>query len=297
VLRGWIAADRIELAEARTEEAIAKWAIPGIAFAERALMRKPGDPAALELRGALRLAQWLYSSRAEPALAESAERDLRAAAVPENPSHAHAQSTLAYLLWRRGSFVEANLVARRAYEADAFLADAPAVLDRLYATSLLLRRWDEAADWCAQGHQRFPKQWLFTLCQLTLLSMPSDEPPDAARAWRLVAEMERVTAPSEWLVLSPRWHMVVASVLARGGRSDSARKITRAARKAAGNDPELDIYEAHVRVLLGEDERALTLLERYVAYSPAQAGIIRGLANFDPLRRYPRFHALTAARP
>jgi serine/threonine-protein kinase len=295
VLRGWIAADRIELADARTEEAIAKWASPGIAFAERALTRKPGYPPALELRGALRLLQWQYSDQAQPALADGAERDLRAAAVPENPSQARAQTTLAYLLWRRGSFAEANLRARRAYEADAFLADAPVVLYRLYATSLVLRRWEEASDWCAQGYRRFPDQWLFTQCRLTLLSMPSGERPDAARAWRLVAEMKKVTAPSEWAVLAPRWHMVVASVLARAGQNDSARRTLRAARKAGGGDPELDIYEAEVRVLLGEHERALDLLERYLANSPPQRAIIQGLANFDPLHRYPRFQALTAA--
>jgi eukaryotic-like serine/threonine-protein kinase len=295
VLRGWISADRIDLADARTEAAIARWAPHGIALAERALTLRPGYPPALELRGSLRLVEWLYSNQAEQAEVQGAERDLRAAAVPENPSHARAQSTLAYLLWRRGSFAEANLVARQAYEADAFLEDAPAVLDRLYATSLLLRRWDEASDWCAQGHRRFPDQWHFTLCRLTLLSMPTGENPNVPQAWRLLAEMERVTAPSEWAVLEPRWHMVVASVLARAGQHDSARRILRAARRAAAGDPELDIYEAHVRVLLGEDERALTLLERYATYSPAQRAIIRGLANFDPLRRYPRFQALTAA--
>lgn len=295
VLRGWIAADRIALADARTEAAIAKWAPHGLALAERALRRRPGYPPALELRGSLRFGQWLYSKQAERAEVDAAERDLRAAAVPENPSHTRAQTTLSHLLWRRGSFAEANLVARRAYEADAFLADAPAVLDRLYVTSLLLRRWGEASDWCAQGHRRFPDQWLFTLCRLTLLAMPTGERPDPATAWRLVAEMERVTAPSEWAVLAPRWHMVVASVLARAGQRDSARRTLRAAQKAAAGDPELDIYEADVRVLLGEDERTLSLLERYAGYSPSLRAFIQGWPNFDRLHRYPRFQALAAA--
>ena len=297
LLRGWIAANRIELAEARTEEAVARWAPPGIAFAERALARQPEYPPALELRGYLRLLQWQYSNEGRPALADAAERDLRSAAVAENPRHARAKTTLAYLLWRRGSFAEANLLARRAYEADAFLVDAPEVLYRLYMTALVLRRWDEARDWCGQGYRRFPNQWLFTQCRLTLLSMPSGERPDAARAWKLVAEMERVTAPSEWLVLAPRWHMVVASVLARAGQQDSAQRTLRAARKAGGGDPELDVYEAEVQVLLGEHDRALELLERYLANSPPQRAIIQGMASFDPLHRYPRFRALTASRP
>jgi serine/threonine protein kinase len=296
VLRGWIAADRIKLADARTEVAIAKWGAQGLSFAERALSKEAGYPPALELRGTLRLDQWLYSNQARRSDVEAAERDLRAAAAPENPSSARAQSTLAYLLWWRGSFAEANLMARKAYEADAFLADAPGVLYQLYTTSLLLRRWDEASGWCGQGYRRFPGEWQFTLCRLNLLSMPTGKSPDVAQAWQLLAEMERVTAPSEWNALAPRWRMLVASVLARAGQPDSARRVLRAAQKAAGGDPELDIYEAEARVHLGEDERALSLLERYLAYSPALTALVRGYPSFDRLHRYPRFQALVADR-
>jgi TolB-like protein len=294
VLRGWIAADRIRLADARTELAITRWAPQGLALAERALSRKPGYPPALELRGTLRLDQWLYSNKANRVDVEAAERDLRAAAVPENPSRARAQSTLAFLLWWRGSFAEANLMARKAYEADAFLADAPSVLYQLYLTSLLLRRWEEASNWCSQGFRRFPDQWTFTLCRLTLLSMPTGEAPDATRAWSLVAELERVTPPSEWAALAPRWQMIVAGVLARAGLHDSARRVLRVAQKSAAGDPELDIYEAEVRVHLGEDQRALSLLERYVAYSPALRALIRTYPSYDQLHHYPRFQALVA---
>ncbi len=297
VLRGWLAADRIELADARTEPAIAKWAPQGIALAERALTMVPGHPPALELRGLLRFVQWLYSNHPEDGQADAAERDLRGAAVPESSSQARAKSTLAQLLWRRGSFAEANLLARQAYEEDAFLADASAVLYGLFASSLLLRQWEEASHWCDQGFRRFPDQWLFIYCRLTLLTMPTGERPDGARAWELVAALQRVTAPSEWAILEPRWHMLVASVLARGGNYDSARRTLSRAQADGKGDPELDIYEADVRVLLGEYDQALSLLERYVAYSPTQRPIIRGLANFDPLQRYPRFQALTEAAP
>jgi serine/threonine-protein kinase len=295
VLRGWIAADRIELAEARTGDAITQWAPRGLALAESVLTRKAGYQPALELRGTLRLQQWIYSNRAGRIDVDAAERDLRAAAVPENPSHARAQSTLAYLLWRRGSFAEANLMARRAYEADAFLADAPIVLNRLFETALLLRRWSEASDWCDQGHRRFPDQWLFIHCRLTLLTLPTGAPPDPATAWRLLSEMEQVTAPSEWALLAPRWQMLVAAVLARAGLQDSSRQTLRAARESGTGDPELDPYEAGVHVLLGEDQRALRLLERYIAYAPAQKGIIGGDPTFDRLHRYRRFQELTAA--
>jgi serine/threonine-protein kinase len=291
ISRGWIAVDRIVLADARTDAAIDRWAPRGLAHARRALAMSPDHPQARELQGSLRFVQWEYSDQANRADLDEAERDLRAADVPENPSRARAQTTLSRLLWRRGSFAEANLMARRAHATDAFLTDAPAVLYRLFATSLLLRRWEEAADWCAQGYRRFPEHWHFTLCRLETLFLPVER-PDAAKAWQLVAELKRVTAPSEWAVLAPRWHTIVAGVLARGGLRDSARQVLRAAQQMAQGDPELDIYEAEVRVLLGEEERALGLLERYAASAPSQKAFIQAWPTFDPLHRYPRFRAL-----
>jgi len=295
VLRGWIAADRIDIAS--TASAITTLAPNGIAHAERALSRQPAYPTALELRGYLRLLLWQYATEPTPDQVEAAERDLRAAAVPENPSYARAQQRLAYLLLRRGSFAEANLAARRAYEADAFLADASQVLFSLYMTSLLLHRLSEASDWCERGYRRFPDQWLFTLCRLYLQAVPGGAPPSPSQAWRMVAEMERITPPSEWVVLAPRWQLLVASVLARAGQYDSARRTMRAAKELGAADHEMDFYEANVRVLLGDENRALSLLERYVAHFPVQRPIIQGHPTFQPLQQHPRFRALVAARP
>jgi tetratricopeptide (TPR) repeat protein len=298
VLRGWLAADRIDLAEGKTGLSVAQWAAPGIAHAQRALARKPDHPPALELRGYLRFMQWDYSSRAPRSELEAAERDLRAGAVPENPSQARAWAALSLLLQRKGSLAEANLAAQRAYKADAFLTAAPAVVYRLFFTSVMLRRWREAADWCAQGYHRFPTNWLFSLCRLVLLYEPSNQRPDGAQAWRLVEEMERVAPPSERAVLAHQWRMLVATVLARAGQHDSARSTIRAARKAGVGDPELDFYEAGVRVLLGEDEQAVRLLERYIARTPA--GVIAHVKRdplFDALQGNPRFQALVADSP
>ena len=294
VSRGWIAADRIELAVGATAPAVRQWAPQGIAQAERALARRPNYAPALELRGSLRWVTWEYADRSGPRDLEAAERDLRLAAVPENPSQARAWSTLSSLLQFKGSFAEANLAARRAYETDAFLAAAPAVLFRLYFTSVMLRRWEEAADWCARGHARFASDWRFSFCRLTLLYMPSGQRPDAATAWRLVAELERVTSPSERPMLAPRWRMLVAGVLARAGQQDSARRTLLAAKAAARDDPEMDYYEAGVHVLLGEHRQALSLLERYVAYFPQVRRYLEGDPVFEPLHADPRFQALVA---
>jgi TolB-like protein/tetratricopeptide (TPR) repeat protein len=292
VLAGWVAADRIELAVGATAPAVRRWAPQGLSYAERALARKPKYPPALELRGYLRSVAWQYSGRPDPNDLVAAERDLRAAAVPENPSQARAWSSLSSVLESRGSFAEANLAAQRAYETDAFLAAAPAVMFRLYLTSLMLRRWKETVEWCARGYARFPNDWLFTFCRLSLLYEPSRERPDAAAAWRLVAELERVTAPSERPVLAPRWRMLVAGVLARAGQQDSARRTLNAAKNSAGGDPEMGYYEAGVHVLLGEHEQAVNLLERYLAYSPQLRPEVERDPVFEPLHAKSRFRAL-----
>src|SRR6202008_3560374 len=168
----------------------------------------------------------------------------------------------------RGSFAQANLAARRAYEADAFAADGRNILFRLYLPSTMTRQWTEAEQWCARGYRRFSDDWLFSFCQLTLLYMPSPERPDAEKAWRLVSQLEHVTPPSERRVLWPRWRMMTAGVLARAGATDSARRTREGARKAGAGDPELDFYEAGVAVWLGERSDAMKLLERYIAFSP-----------------------------
>jgi len=294
VLEGWIAADRIDLAVGATAPAVRRWAPRGLAEAERALARKPGYPPALELRGSLRLSWWQYVPPSDPRDLTAAERDLRAAAVPENPSQARAWSTLSSVLRFEGSFAEASLAGQRAYETDAFLATAPAVLFRLYFTSMMSHRWKEAGEWCARGYARFAHDWLFSFCRLSLLYEPSGQRPDAGAAWHLVAELERVTSPSERPVLAPRWRMLVAGVLARGGQPDSARRTLQEAKLSSGGDPEMDYYEAGVRLLLGEPERSLDLLARYAAYSPQMKPDLAQDPIFELLHASRRFHVLVA---
>src|SRR5439155_423189 len=80
----------------------------------------------------------------------AAERDLRAAAVPANPSQGRAWSALSQLLQARGKVAEANLAAERAYRADAFLRDAAEIVYRLYYTSSDLDRQADALRWCSE---------------------------------------------------------------------------------------------------------------------------------------------------
>ncbi len=294
LLRGWISADRIDPDDKTGERSVARWVPVGLKHVEDALSLRPDYPPALGLRGWFRYSDWLYSRRASQRELDASERDLRAAAVPENPSQAFAWGVLSGLLVDRGAFEEANLAARRAYEADAFLSDAQSIMFRLYLTSLLMRQWDRAAQWCAQGYARFPQHWLFSFCQLTQLYTPGPTPPDVSRGWRLVAQLDTLVPPNTRSTFRPRWRMMMAAVLARAGLTDSARATVRAARKTSPGDAQLDFYEASARVRLGDTTDAIRLLGRYLASSPESKAFIGRDPEFEPLWNDPRFQRLVA---
>lgn len=295
--RGWLAADRIDPDDSTGGRAPSPWVTVGMAHVEEALARRSAYPPALGLRGWFHFIDWQYGGRGNQHEIDEAERDLRAAAVPENPSQAFAWSVLSTLLVERGAFEEANVAARRAYEADAFLSDAQSILFRLYLTSLLMRQGENAARWCAQGFSRFPEQWLFSFCQLTLLYMPGPGSPDVDQGWRLVAQLDTLVRPAEKAMYNPRWRMMMAAVLARAGKADSARHTMRAARLAGASDPQLDFYEAGARVRLGEKSEAIHLLGRYLIGSPEAKAFLRRDPEFEELWNDSRFRALVGGDP
>ncbi len=210
-----------------------------------------------------------------------------------NPAQARAWGTLSALLQATGQLAEANLIAARAYEADAFLGDSPQILFRLYHTSLDLGREREAVRWCETGRSRFPADWRFTFCELRILALAGTFQPDVAKAWSLVTALERLSPPA----YLPRWHLVVAGVLGRAGLRDSAEAVIRRARAAAPDDPELDFYEAEARMVLGDPEAVLRLLERYLKTNPRLRAYLRVYPLFRPLWSDPRFQALVAESP
>ena len=293
LLRGWLAAERASLLGVGSGAPRPFWIRVGLEHAERALARRPAYPPALELQGTLLAKQWLLTQAGGGAGAvDAAERDLRAAAVPANPSQGRAWSALSQLLQARGKVAEANLAAERAYRADAFLRDAAEIVYRLYYTSSDLDRQADALRWCSEGRARFPGDWRFAYCQLAMLLWPGGERPDADRAWGLVADLERLSAPADRAAYTPRWHLLVAGVLARAGRPDSARAVIGRSRAAAPNDPEMDYNEAVARTLLGERARALSLLGSYLKAMPQVRDYLGADPAFRGLRDDPRFQAL-----
>jgi TolB-like protein/DNA-binding SARP family transcriptional activator len=246
VLRGWVALD---LAQALVGQERSLNLSRGIAYAEAALARAPGDPAALELRGTARwrLAR-LDSARSVQQLQNllaSAEQDLKTA-LERDPSRATAWSTLSQYLRLQGRHPEADVSARRALETDEFLADSDLIMERLYRSALLVGRFDEAWKWCGEGRMRFPTNWRFVECELTLLGYGRGTPEEVQRAWALRRELEQLdpstNARASSRAYSPVFRdMDVALVLARAGMRDSARAVVARARRAADGPRDLKL--------------------------------------------------------
>src|SRR6185436_10991178 len=102
----------------------------GLAFADAALRIESGDANALEAKGRLQYAKYDFDPAANGRMLDSAEATLNRS-VQANKSQAGAWATLSNLYYRKQAIPEANRAANQAYDADAYLASANAILRRL----------------------------------------------------------------------------------------------------------------------------------------------------------------------
>ncbi len=262
---------------------------------ERALVLKPGDPAALELRGSV-LFKFSRDSEANDAdaLRSAAEQDLLAA-VRADPLRAHAWNTLSSLHQLDTRFVEAKRDAERALEADPFLREADVVLWRLYESSQELMEMEEAARWCQEGHRRFPEKDYFVSCSLFVLTLSEGPEPDVERAWALADTNLFLAVPEQREQLRLFTDIWVGAVLARAGLTDSATAVVERVRAAAGGNPWIDYYAASVRLLQGERDEALRLLSSFLEAIPQRKEYIASDWMFSELWDDPRFQALVGS--
>ncbi len=251
-----------------------QWAGAALAHAERALSVASNDPHALELKGTVEYATWLFERPADPddadRLLDQAKTDLEEA-TQFDPTLASAYSTLSHLYYQIEDVPAVVLAARRAYEEDAYLEFADAILWRLFNASLDLEQFSQADRWCVEGARRFPDNYRFSSCQLLMAITPAVQ-PDVDRAWDLLAQIDSLT-PEQWQEYeSIDAQMMVGGVLARAGLPDSARNVLAAARARVNSeiDPDQDLLttEAYVLTLLGDYDRAVDLWRRYAAAHP-----------------------------
>lgn len=280
----------------------------GLQHAERALSLAPGHAKALELRGNLRYAKYIYGLVPDPdrrrKLVEKARDDLEAA-VDADPTLPAAYSSLSHLYYQPPvrDLVDVALSARRAYEADAYLESADGVLWRLVQAHQDLGQFSQARRWCEEGRDRFPQDFRFRLCRLWLLATPEIE-PNAREAWRLAHVVDSLAPADEKAVRRTEAEMYVGAVLARAGLSDSARSVLSRAQSRADSsvDPQFRDYlilpEAHARVLLGDEDGAIRLLSRYVSEHPSHDFAVAGDISWRwrPLQDHPDFRKIRAVR-
>jgi serine/threonine-protein kinase len=296
---------RTAYARSRLEQeprAADKWLSAGLQHADRALHLRSQNPDALEVRGTLLFSRFSRGLEPDPAAAdrliEAARSDLESA-TRLNPGQAGAWNVLSVLYYQRRDLVEANRAARSAYEEDAYLASAEAILFRLFVTSYDLELFMPASDWCAKGHRRFPANPLFVQCQLMMMTTNAAD-PDVESAWRLANEVVRLTPERTRPYTQLYEQIFVAGVLARAGLADSARHVLARSKGNAEIDPQKELlgYEAFVRVMLGDKDEALRLLDEYLVANPKHREGFRKIVHWwwRPIQDDPRFKALIGAR-
>lgn len=276
----------------------------GLKHVERALKLNSGHAKAREMRGTSRYTKYHVAGISDPdrrhALLEAARKDLEAA-VDTDPTLASAYSTLSHLYYQPPvrDLVNVALAARRAYEADAYLEEADAVLWRLFQAQLDLGQFRQARRWCEEGRDRFPGEYRFRLCRLRLMTTPELE-PNVDEAWRLADAVDSLATaggrPVRQIELEAE--MRVAAVLARADFTDSARAVLTRARSEV--TPEIDPrdfllgVEAYVHVLLEDENRALALLRRYVSAHPSHDFRTAGEVSWrwSRLQDHPEFQSI-----
>ncbi|MBI4541162.1 MAG: hypothetical protein HY704_16800 [Gemmatimonadetes bacterium] len=268
----------------------------GLEHVERALKIDPGNPRALELRGVLTDAHLVFArppdSLAEAELRERAERDFQEA-VNRDPSLARAWARLSLIRFSRGQYDAAKFAAERAYEADAFHDRAEEILSILAKASFEMGDESEALRWCREGQRRFGRPPLLET-ELEILAWGESLRPDPARAWELVAQIERHPEPAIWGDRKQRLEMTVASVLARAGLRDSAIAVIERARLRNPSDPRRLPLEAAALARLGDGEGAVELLRRYLEREPVMGRQLLTRRQFEPLKRDPEYRALVS---
>ena len=271
-----------------------------IAAADAAIRISPDDAEAHELRGVALVGLWFEAaSEQADAIGREAEQELnRAISLDLNVARAWGALGTYYLFV--GRFQEAREALAQAQQADAFLLSEPRILRWQYLADLNLERYDDARRTCERGSRWYPLELAFLRCQYTLLGWSASDLPSARRAWQLGLRAEDRATPAlrtdEYRINL----LMSAAILARAGARDSAKALLRTFVATRRQPVDLDGFasdEAWVRLLVGEQGRAIALLRSFLHNNWAQRGYVMRTPWYRTLHGNPEFVAMTERRP
>ena len=276
----------------------------GIAIIDSLLQGARPDPVVLAARGRLRWQRAVFgrqdSTETQEATA-AARRDLETA-LRLDTTLARAAADLSQILFEsEARYEEAATLAERAYRLDSYMEESSQIINRLALSSLELGRDAVAADWCAEGQQRFPANPAHWGCSLDVMAWGAGR-ADPALAWAAHREAGRLTAPRNFSALAS-YAFAMAAVLARspGIPADSARAVLARARATLSSSGEDSVTlrnallprEAAALYRLGDSTTADSLVARMWKANPSRAGV---LAQRRMLRGYVKSTAAPQSR-
>ena len=302
IARGWAYLERASMhaSEGQRDPDRVSALRMAVGAANAAIRMAPAEPGAHELRGVALVGLWFeVPSDEADSIGREAERELRqATALDLNVARAWEALSTYYLF--SGRFEEATRAIAQALRADQFLLSEQGILLTQITANLNLDRYSDARQVCARGARWYPLELAFMNCQYIILGWSASDLRSARRAWDLGSKAEEQASPSQRRDVYRTKLLMTAAILARGGHRDSARSLLRTFEGTRQGPVDLDGFaadEAYVRLLAGQEDEALVLLETFLHNNWSQRGYLVRTPWFGSLHGNPRFVAMTERLP
>jgi eukaryotic-like serine/threonine-protein kinase len=302
IARGWASLESAALygSEGQRDPARISAHNKAVAAADAAIRIAPDDAEARELRGVALVGLWFEApSDKADSIGREAELELgRAISLDLNVARAWEALGTYYLFI--GRFGESRQAMAQAQEADAFLLSEPKILRWQILADLNLERYGDARQTCARGARWYPLEPAFVNCPFVILGWSAGDLESARRTWQLAEKAEDRATPARRSDIYRTKLLLTAAVLARAGSRDSAESLLRTFVGTRKGPVDLDGFasdEAYVRLLVGQDDRAIALLRTFLHHNWAQRGYIARTPWFRSLQHDPAFVAMLQRRP
>jgi len=245
----------------------------GLGHAEQALRLVPTSGEAQTFKAYFHFMRWQIQGQATPSEDLAAAERIVQVVVREHPEQALAWVLLSRVHRFRGAAVAADSAARRAYEADPFLAEARRVIADLVERHLESGRIEAARRLCEDSRRRYADDREVPDCRLEILGWTAGQSDSVRAAWEELRDIEASAIPAASTSWTMR-RMYVAVIAARAGLRDSAYAIVRRAYAERGanraDSVRAAMAEAWIHLVAGDSARAAQKVDSLLRASPAQ---------------------------